>query len=82
MQDTIQTRLVALSLSVLLSFACGSYCSAAKAADTTAVQKQTFAVRHPVMHRRWRKARRFCQATLPVVQWAGSAMQIATFFRI
>lgn len=43
-------------------------------------RKTPFAVNHPKLHRDWVWIRRKAAITLPVIQWLGSAAQIAKCF--
>lgn len=45
-----------------------------------AYHKLSFAEKHPKLHKAGRKIRRTCQVLLPVVQFAGSAAQVARLF--
>jgi hypothetical protein len=43
--------------------------------------RKSFAAKHPVLHRRWRRLRRICQAVNPVVEFAGNCAQVVTAAR-
>lgn len=45
------------------------------------VKKEIFSVRHPVIHRRWRKFRRWCQVVGPVIPVCQFAAQLVTAVR-
>ncbi len=45
-------------------------------------KKESFAVRHPKLHKAGRKIRRTCTVLLPVVEFAGACAQVASYVRV
>jgi hypothetical protein len=65
----------------LTAIVCAFACSTTMALAEPAQHKETFAVRHPKIHKAVRKGRKFCQLSLPVVQFAGACAQVVTAVR-